>query len=94
MKLEQIHLFVSGRVQGVGFRYATQRQAQSLGLSGWVKNTESGQVEILAQGPSDTLDVFLEWCKRGPSGARVSSLELTTREGLNRQTLGSFEITF
>ena len=71
MKLEQIQLVVSGRVQGVGFRAAAFRTASSLGLTGWVRNTPDERVEITAVGEPEKIDEFLLWCgsaKDGPRG--------------------------
>jgi acylphosphatase len=62
---------VQGRVQGVGFRYSAQREALRLGLTGWVRNTPQGDVELWAEGPREKLASFLQWLRRGPPGARV-----------------------
>lgn len=67
-------VLVGGIVQGVGFRYATEREARRLQLTGWVRNTHDGQVEILADGPTGAVREFLEWCQRGPAGAYVRSV--------------------
>jgi acylphosphatase len=69
------HIVVSGRVQGVGFRYAAVREARRLGLTGWVRNTEDGKVEAVAEGDSESVRVFLEWCHQGPLGARVTTVQ-------------------
>ncbi len=66
---------VSGRVQGVGFRVATQTQAQSLGLVGWVRNLPDGRVETLACGSAQQLAAFASWLEHGPRLARVDELE-------------------
>lgn len=66
---------VSGRVQGVGFRYATLDEARRLGLSGWVRNLPDGRVEVLAQGETARLDQFFRWLQQGPPTARVTSVE-------------------
>jgi len=68
---------VHGRVQGVGFRYSAIREAQRLKLNGWVRNTDSGDVEVWAEGPQEALDLFLAWLQRGPSYSRVDSVEKT-----------------
>ena len=62
---------VEGRVQGVGFRYTCVNEGQRLGLSGWVKNTPEGDVEVWAEGSKEKLETFLQWLRRGPPGARV-----------------------
>jgi acylphosphatase len=68
---------VHGRVQGVGFRYSAILEAQRLKLKGWVRNAASGDVEVWAEGPSEALDLFFAWLKRGPSYSRVDSVEKT-----------------
>ncbi|MDR1949861.1 MAG: acylphosphatase [Spirochaetaceae bacterium] len=65
---------VSGRVQGVGFRYAACHEARRAGLCGWVRNARNGDVEIWAEGPPVKLEAFLRWLRRGPPGARVDSV--------------------
>jgi acylphosphatase len=65
---------LTGRVQGVGFRYSCRLEGRRLGLSGWVRNLPDDGVEVWAEGPSAKLDDFLHWLQRGPPGARVDSL--------------------
>lgn len=67
---------VTGKVQGVGFRVATVRQAHSLGVTGWVRNLEDGSVEGLLQGPQDRIDEMLSWLHVGPPAARVEHVEV------------------
>ena len=69
-------LRISGRVQGVGFRYALQSEAQRLGLAGWVRNRSDGSVEALAQGAPQALEALAAWARRGPPAARVSSVQV------------------
>ena len=66
---------VTGRVQGVGFRYSAASQAERLDLSGWVKNHADGSVEGIAQGDEARLQQFRQWLERGPPAARVSRVE-------------------
>ena len=66
---------VQGRVQGVGFRYSTVREAQRLRLHGWVRNAANGNVEVWAEGPPEALDLFFKWLKRGPQFSRVDSVD-------------------
>lgn len=73
--MQTIHLLISGRVQGVGFRDALQREAERLGLRGWVRNRRSGEVEALAQGPEDAVAALVDWARRGPPAARVEAVE-------------------
>jgi acylphosphatase len=69
-----LQLRVVGIVQGVGFRYALQREAAKLGLAGWVRNRTDGSVEAIAQGPADALDRLAAWARRGPPGAAVTGV--------------------
>jgi len=71
----QLHAFVSGRVQGVGFRANTEWIATGLGLRGWVRNTGDGYVEVLAEGPRSALDKLLDWLRVGPSAAHVEHVD-------------------
>lgn len=82
---------VSGRVQGVGFRYHTQRQAQQLGITGWVRNLSDGTVEALICGNEQAVNAMLAWLRHGPSMADVSDLEILTATDSNSYT--SFDIT-
>jgi acylphosphatase len=66
---------VEGRVQGVGFRYSCIREGRRLGLTGWVKNTPEGDVEVWAEGPAGKLETLLQWLRRGPPGARVEAVQ-------------------
>lgn len=74
-QVKNIHIFVEGRVQGVGFRKFAQIQAQKLGLRGWSRNLLDGRVEILAAGPLQTLNEYVELIRRGPSFANVRQIE-------------------
>ena len=65
------HLTISGRVQGVGFRWALYAQATVLGLSGWVRNRRDGSVEALIGGSPEAVEAITEWAWLGPPGARV-----------------------
>lgn len=67
---------VSGRVQGVGFRYFVRRLAQASGLSGYVRNLRDGRVEFVVQGEVDSIDSVIEQIRTGPSHARVSDVSL------------------
>ena len=69
-----VHVYVSGRVQGVGFRFFTINCARSCGITGWVKNLYDGRVEIEAQGELANLKIFLDEIRIGPSLAHVSHL--------------------
>ena len=68
------HFYVSGGVQGVFFRASTKDQAQRLGLTGFFRNCPDGRVEIVAEGSSEAIEELIDWCRVGPSGARVESV--------------------
>jgi acylphosphatase len=70
--LRQLRMLVSGRVQGVGFRFTARDEAQALGLRGWVRNRSSGEVEIVAEGREDVLKMLAAWAHLGPPAAHVS----------------------
>jgi len=76
MSRVRAHLVVSGRVQGVNFRYSTLLQAESLGITGWVRNTPDGRVELLAEGDEVEVKQLVEWCRQGPRSARVDRVEV------------------
>jgi acylphosphatase len=80
---ERVHVLVSGRVQGVAFRDSTRRQAEQLGLNGWVRNTKDGRVEAVFEGETEAVRQMIEWCESGPSSADVDdvSVEQETPSG-------------
>ena len=65
---------ITGRVQGVGFRYTTLSEARRIGLTGFVRNMPDGSVYIEAEGPVETLNSFVAWCRKGPGISFVDSL--------------------
>jgi acylphosphatase len=71
------HVFVSGRVQGVFFRSETKYKAVSHNVKGWVRNLPDGRVEAVFEGGEEAVKVLIEFCKRGPSGARITNVDLT-----------------
>jgi acylphosphatase len=70
-----VHLVVRGRVQGVGFRYFVLRRADTMGISGWVRNRVDGAVELEAEGPRTELERLVAAVTRGPAGAHVTAVE-------------------
>jgi acylphosphatase len=79
MAQKRIHLIIRGRVQGVYFRAATQREARRLGLTGWVKNRNDGSVEMLAEGEEDSIRDLASWASHGPTAARVENVDTRWR---------------
>lgn len=73
---ESVQGVCRGRVQGVAFRASMQREAERLGVHGWVCNQADGSVRFLATGPADAVRALVDWARRGPSAARVDHLEL------------------
>ena len=70
-----MHCFVSGKVQGVFFRYGTKLKAQKLGLTGWVKNLSDGRVELIACGEKEQVEQLHKWLFKGPIEAHVTNVE-------------------
>lgn len=83
---------VSGIVQGVGFRAATQKLARELGLVGWVKNTPSGTVEVVARGDSAGVAALRTWLKQGPSTAQVGNVQEHPCKDSRLESWNKFEI--
>jgi acylphosphatase len=73
--MSRIHLIIRGRVQGVFFRVSARELAQSLALTGFVRNRIDDSVELVAEGEPQTLRVLREWSHHGPNGAFVESVE-------------------
>ena len=71
-----VNMKITGKVQGVGFRYYVLRQAQELGIRGWVSNKPNGDVEALAQGEKEGLDHFITKVEQGPAFSRVENVSL------------------
>jgi acylphosphatase len=69
------HVTISGRVQGVGYRYWVEQQARALGLEGWVRNRRDGSVEALFAGPEGVVSDMVVPARRGPSTARVDAVQ-------------------
>ena len=87
-----LHFQIQGRVQGVGFRWFVHREASELELRGWVRNTEDGDVEVVAAGEPADLDELRASLKRGPRGSRVDRLIEHVLDEREAETLSSFQI--
>ena len=77
MEKIRARVMIEGRVQGVFFRHHTQDIAFRLGVKGWVKNHRDGRVEAVFEGDQERVDQIIQWCHRGPSGARVIKVYVT-----------------
>ena len=82
-------MVVQGRVQGVGFRYAVARAAQSRSVSGWVRNRPDGTVEAVFEGEPEAVDSLVRMCREGPRGAEVDGVEVVEEVP---EALRAFEI--
>ena len=74
------HVFVSGRVQGVFFRMETRHEAMKRNIVGWVRNTSDGKVEAIFEGEREDVEQLIDFCKSGPSGARVTKIDVQCKE--------------
>ncbi len=74
--MKTLHAIVSGRVQGVGFRFFVENRASSLGLKGWVRNLRGGKVEVLATGEEVPLNQFVASLREGPTFSRVDEVDI------------------
>ena len=74
--MRRVHLFITGKVQGVCFRVETKIRAKFLGLKGFVKNLEDGRVEAVVGGKEDKVNKLINWARRGPSFAKVKEVQI------------------
>jgi len=74
-------LLITGRVQGVGFRFYTQRKARELDITGWVRNCRDGSVEAVIQGAPGSVEAMIAWARRGPPSAVVTEVRVTDASG-------------
>lgn len=73
---KRAHAVITGRVQGVGYRWTTYRRAKSLGLTGWVRNRPDGSVEAVFEGAEADVRSMIDWCREGPSSAIVEDVDV------------------
>jgi acylphosphatase len=92
LKIESIHAVVTGRVQGVGFRYAVRQKAASLELNGWVRNLVTGAVELEAEGEPESVEALLQWLHQGPPSAKVEKVEVRSREAQTKARFEDFQV--
>lgn len=84
-----VNIIIHGRVQGVFFRASAKEMALELCLKGWVRNMPDGTVEVHIEGSPDALNLFIEWCRKGPSMAKVLKCNL---DWVTPQEISSFKI--
>jgi acylphosphatase len=83
------HIFVTGRVQGVGYRLSTVREARRRGVNGWVRNLADGRVEAVFEGDRGGVEALVNWCRLGPPAAVVQDMDL---QWSKPQGLRGFEV--
>ncbi|MEN9203569.1 MAG: acylphosphatase [Thermostichus sp. DG_1_6_bins_120] len=71
----RVHVWIGGRVQGVGFRAYTEAMARKVGVQGWVRNLRDGRVEAVFQGSPSAVEAMLTWCEQGSPGSQVEFVE-------------------
>lgn len=84
------HVFISGWVQGVGFRYWARSEASKLGLTGWVRNISDGRVEAVFEGPKEQVEEMIEKCQEGPRWTGKNRVEVEWKEA--SKEFSEFEI--
>lgn len=90
--MKAVYAKIHGRVQGVWFRASTREEADRLGVSGWVRNTVDGAVELHAQGEAAAVKRLIDWCESGPPGARVDRVH--AEEALPEGGMKGFHIRY
>lgn len=78
--MKRAHIFIEGRVQGVGFRHFTKVNAGEVGVHGWVKNLPDGRVEAVLEGPLDHLEEMVDRLEKGPGSSRVDNIDVEVEE--------------
>lgn len=78
--MKRAEVVIRGAVQGVFFRVETRDRARSLGVAGWVRNARDGTVEAAFEGDDEQVESMVDWCRRGPTGARVEAVEVAWAE--------------
>ena len=86
------HVFISGRVQGIFFRSETRNEAKKHGVSGWVRNLPDGKVEAVFEGEEKSVKELVEFCRRGPPGARVTGVDIIWENYTGE--FGNFEVRY
>lgn len=84
-----VHLLIKGKVQGVFYRQTAREVAKDIGITGWVRNTPDGDVEITATGSKEALQSYIDWCHEGPAMAKVTGVQITA---VDEQPFDTFEV--
>lgn len=87
--MKTVHILISGKVQGVFFRASASTEAEKNNITGWIKNTKSGEVEAMASGEEKDIESFIQWCHQGPRKAGVENVEV---EEVHPQPFDSFRV--
>jgi len=88
MRLTKFHVFISGRVQGVFYRWYTIQKAKQLGISGWVRNRRNGRVEAIIVGPKEKINQMLAWFGRGSPMAKVKTVKIISKKTVYQDIFG------
>ncbi|WP_449240547.1 acylphosphatase [Desulfoscipio gibsoniae] len=91
--MTQKHVFISGRVQGVYYRDYTRREAEKLGIKGWVRNLPDGRVEAVFEGPEDAVENMVAWCYQGSPRSEVIKVEVAKSNPQLKENFIDFKIT-
>jgi acylphosphatase len=88
--MRRVHVFVSGDVQGVGFRWYCNEEATAAGVAGFVRNLPDGRVEAVFEGDDPAVDRMIDWCRTGPRWARVEAIDVREESpsGADRFVIG------
>jgi acylphosphatase len=92
MTKQRVHVFITGKVQGVFFRQAMKVMATKNGVFGWVKNLKDGRVEAVIEGEDLKVSRVVEWCHAGPANARVEDVEI--RNEKYKEEFSKFEVLY
>ena len=90
--MQRAHIIVHGYVQGVFFRHYTRKTALSLGLKGYVRNMDDGNVEVVAEGSKDKINELIEFCKKGPEAAKVKKVDVEFEKA--KEEFDGFEVRY
>jgi acylphosphatase len=89
---KRVNLLISGKVQGVFFRASVKKEAQKIGLTGWVRNLNDGKVELVAEGEENCLVELIEWSKKGSAWSSVKNVQIDWQD--HKGEFESFRIKY